>query len=97
LKFVNENNLYFSEFEFPNVNYTYKNGLYKNHIDHGNEMAKMITVVCEIIEDDSNMSDHNPIITSLVCDLGKTSDVENKRDKRFYRFPWNEEGFIERF
>jgi hypothetical protein len=96
LKFVNENNLYFSEFEFPNVNYTYKNGLYKNHIDHviGNEMAKMITVVCEIIEDDSNMSD---TITSLVCDLGKTSDVENKRDKRFYRFPWNEEGFIERF
>ena len=27
LKFVNEKNLYFSEFEFPNVNYTYKNGL----------------------------------------------------------------------
>ena len=69
LKFVNEKNLYFSEFEFPNVNYTYKNGLYKNHIDHVicNDMAKMITVGCDILEDNSNMSDHNPIITRLIC------------------------------
>ena len=99
LKFVNENNLYFSEFEFPNVNYTYKNGLYKNHTDHVicNDVAKMITVGCEIIEDNSNMSDHNPIITRLVCDLRKRNNDGNKQNKRFYRFPWKEEGFIERF
>jgi hypothetical protein len=85
-KFVNENNLYFSEFEFPNVNYTYKNGLYKNHIDHVicNDMAKMITVGCDIIEDNLNMSDHNPIITRLVCDLRKRNNDGNKQNKRFY-------------
>ena len=99
LKFIIENNLYFSEFEFPNVDYTYKNGAYKNHIDHviGNDIARLRTVGCKRIEDYSNMSDHNPIITKLTCDLGKRNDVGNKKNNRFYRFPWKEEEFIKRF
>jgi len=60
-------------------------------------MAKMITVGCDKKVENLNMSDHNPIITRLVCDLRKRINCGNKQNKRFYRFPWKEEGFIERF
>ena len=62
-KYIRINDLKCIDYDFPNINYTYKNGDYYNHIDHviANELARNLTNQCKIIENAQNMSDHNLI------------------------------------
>ena len=98
-QFIQENSLQCIEYDFPNISYTYRNGVYQNHIDHviGNDIARKSTIKCKIIEDSRNMSDHNAIFTSIITNISKNSPSNGEAYKRFYRFPWNEEGFIENY
>jgi hypothetical protein len=97
--FIDNNKLTCIEYLFPNVNYTYTNGGYKNHIDHviGNQIATDITTSCKIIQNWSNLSDHNPIITTAELSLIPTNNTFNGNGKRFYKFPWKNESFVERY
>ena len=101
-KFIEEYNLRCMDYDYPNITYTYRNGDYKNHIDHVivNQLARKITVECKIIEDNRNMSDHNAIKTSLWIDINASILNYNEKlnnNKNFYRFPWKEEKFVENY
>ena len=96
-KLMQECSLASVDYEFPNIDYTYQNGNYRNHIDHvlANEVARNITIDCKIIENMLNMSDHNPINTSFLLDIESTN--LNIPVKNFYRFPWKDEEFLADF
>ena len=95
-RFIQDNNLKCIDYEFPNINYTFTNGTYTNHIDHviTNSLARNRTVECKIISDYLNMSDHNPILTSVIIDITSNLEISKSDRKYFYKFPWKEEGFI---
>jgi hypothetical protein len=43
------------------------------------------------------VDDHNPIITTAELSLIPTNDTINCNGKRFYKFPWKNESFVERY
>jgi hypothetical protein len=98
-KFIQESKLKCVEYEFPNIGYTYKNGNYKNHIDHvlANDLARNKTFECKIIEESQNMSDHNAIRTSFWIDMNAKSKVCNKKAIIFTDFHGKKRGLSRRF
>jgi hypothetical protein len=60
-RFINDNKMICMDYEFPNIKYTYKNGMNSNYIDHiiANKIASHYVTGCTIIENKDNMSDHN--------------------------------------
>jgi hypothetical protein len=87
------------EYEFPNINYTFKNGIFKNHIDHVivNDIASLKVIECRIIEDKLNMSGQNPIRTSFLIDFNQDVYSSSQKENNFYRFSWKEDGFIDKY
>jgi hypothetical protein len=87
------------DYEFPNIKYTYKNGMNSNYIDHiiANEIASHYVTGCTIVENEDNMSDHNSILTTILMNIEGNYDDILTIKKNFYRFPWKEEGFVSNF
>jgi hypothetical protein len=98
-RFINENKMICMDYEFPNIKYTYKNGINSNYIDHiiANEIASHYVTGCTIIENKDNMSDHNSILTTILMNIEGNYDDILTIKKNFYRFPWKEEGFVSNF
>jgi hypothetical protein len=100
-KFIEENKMTCMDYKFPNTAYTYRNGNFENRIDHviTNEIAGDFVIDCKILEHIENMSDHNPILSALLLNpINNNNNNEfNINDRKFYKFPWNEEKFVKEF
>ncbi len=76
------------DYEFPNIEYSYKNGVNKNYIDHviANEIASRYVTGWPIIENNENMSYHNSILTTILMNNEGNYDDSPNRKRYFYRF-----------
>jgi hypothetical protein len=93
-KFI-DNGLTALEYQYPqNTNITYYNEDYSSHIDHclSNEIGAKSTIKCKIIKDETNTSDHNPILTTIA--ILKTDVELNNKTKRFHQFNWQDNDFL---
>ena len=96
--FISEHELVSYEYIFHGqVKYTYKNAELRNHIDHilGRIDDKNRILNCEILEDASNMSDHNAISIEIERVLMKNQDTNELRN--FHKFNWYKDEFIYKY
>jgi hypothetical protein len=97
--FIQFNKLKCMDYEFPNIDYTYKSGDNTSYIDHiiVNDIASRNVIECKIIENVENMSDHNSILTTIIINSEGNYDDNFRTTRNFYRFPWKEEEFVSNY
>ena len=95
-EFLTENYLDICENRFSqDVDFSYFNGDYRSHIDHiiCNEEVVKYTRACKILDYRENLSDHLPLIISISDEMLVSTNVGELYNKKFYRFPWENENF----
>ncbi len=71
------------EYEYPQKQtFTHQNACYRNHIDHiiSNQYAKNNITECNILLDNLNCSDHNPVSTTLK--VKKNLNISNELNEQ---------------